>query len=99
MKANTDAAMGPDGMIGIGAVVRDEGGHIVAILMANFQEISNAFYGEVKAINECLVLIRTIELSNIILEMDLSEAVKKILARPTGESESVLIVRHIQGHL
>lgn len=46
IKVNTDATIGIDESIGIGAALRDEEGSIVAVLMANIQGISCVFYGK-----------------------------------------------------
>lgn len=99
IKANINATIGPNGVIGVKAVLWDDGENIVAVLMANFQELSNAFYDEVKVISKCLELIRTMKLFSIIFETDSSEAIKTILALCTSESESALVIRRIQGNL
>lgn len=55
-----------NGTIGVGAVLRDEGGCIVGAMMTNLLGISTAFYGEVRAINKCLQLIRSSGFTKVI---------------------------------
>lgn len=59
VKANIDAAIDDIGWIRVGVVLRDEGGIIIAVLMARLRRLSNAFVGEVLAIKEGLCLIRS----------------------------------------
>lgn len=54
VKANIDAAIGDDGWIGVRVVLRDHGGCVVAVMVASYQRIPNAFYGEVLAIKGCM---------------------------------------------
>lgn len=68
IKANTDAAIGTNDWIGIGVVLRDDRGRVVAVLMARYQGLSNAFYGEVLAIKECMRLIQKCNPMKVIIE-------------------------------
>lgn len=99
MKINTDAAIGKDGWIGIGAVMQDEGGHIVTSLMTKVRGLLNVFHGEVIAIKENLHLIQEVNLENIIIQSDARTVSNALANSGQEESETTLNIRHIQSYV
>lgn len=99
VKANTDAAIGDDGQISVGVVMRDDKGFVVAALMAHFLGLPNAFYGEVLAIKECMLLIHKCSQMKIMIETDAHEVVQAITQPVLGELEAALNVKYIQESL
>lgn len=85
VKANTNAAIGTNGIIGVRLVLGDEGSYIAVVMIANLLGITTTFYGVVRAINKCLQLIRSSGYTKVIIETDSREVITSILSLCTGE--------------
>lgn len=84
---NKDVLIGSDEWIGERAVMRDEGGHIVAALMVKVQGLSEAFHYEVLVIKESLRLIREVKSKKIIIELDATAVINALSRIARGELE------------
>ncbi|KAL2929163.1 hypothetical protein RDABS01_034574 [Bienertia sinuspersici] len=96
VKVNTDAAVFDGGGVGLGAVVRDEKGGLLAIGSKRLGCRWSAAMAEAAAINYGLLLARRLNYMEVWLECDAMELVGRISSGATGRSPLFLFLHNIK---